>query len=988
MASQSSSQPDAADPDDEVASEHTPEPSGARDRRGRPERGAAGLLGREPALEALQRTLAQAQQNEGAALLIRGHAGIGKTRLHEAALDAARGLRFRILRAAGAELERNIAFGIAGQLLADYLNELPERRRKPLTDRLPGRLQALIGPGAGFETDEPDGVQTTDRGDLAVVHGVFTLLAADRRPALIAIDDLDWCDTPSLEFVLYLLHRLDELPLALVLTGRLSIGEETSGVLDRIASHPRVHIEDLAPLDRDAITQLIARELGERADDEVTDACTHATAGNPFYLRELLVELRGDPHLGSADLARRAFSLAPDAVIRALRVRVGRLGRAAAALARAVVVLGDDVPLRHAAALAELDLRAASNAADALASVEILLARDPLRFVHPLVRHAIAQDIPAAEFATGHFEAARLLYAEGAGPERVAAHLLRSHTRADPWAVEPLRAAARAARSRGVPDAAVRYLQRALEEPPQDSARVEVLAELGTAEAAAGIGDAADHFQQARDACDDPRRRAEFALYRGRSLDSQGLHEQAAQSYDAGLAELSDDPSDPEERELHDQLQADFVATATLVPSLQAEALARSADLLGRAAAGPLTQGQRLRLAQTGLRAAFAGEPADQVVELAERAWDDGHLLEHGTSQGIGWRIVTMLFTLAGELERAEAIGGAALEDARRRGWPFAVASATYLRGLPLLWQARVDDAVSELELARDARRLGWRQSARGAAAHHALALIEKGELALAEDVLLEAEPLKDPHDLEDAMRLYSLAELRLVQGRASEAFELALRSGAAAEKTVKFFGFALWRGTAAAAALAFDDRERAEELAREALERAERLGVLHQRIRSQRLLALCQDTPARIEMLRATAALGEDAPPRLETIKTLVELGAALRRANQRAAAREPLQRAADMAWAGGASALHTRARTELAATGARPRREMLLSGPASLTPSERRIAELAATGHSNREIAQTLFVTPKTVEYHLRNTYRKLEIDGRARLVDALLV
>ncbi len=962
--------------------------SGPRDRRGRAERGATGLLGRELALEAIQTTLGQAQQGEGATLLIQGHAGIGKTRLHEAALDSARALRFRTLRAAGAELERNIAFGIAGQLLAGYLNGLPERRRKPLTERLPGRLRALIGAGGALDDDELDGAPISDGGDLAVVHGVFTLLAADRRPALIAIDDLDWCDTPSLEFVLYLLHRLDELPLALVLTGRLSANEETSGVLDRIASHPSVHIEALAPLSRDAIVELVVRELGERADEQLIDACTHATAGNPFYLRELLVELRGDVELDGAELVRRAFSLAPDAVIRALRVRVGRLGKPAAALARAIVVLGDDVPLRHASALAQLDLRAASNAADALASVEILLARDPLRFVHPLVRHAIGQDIPAAEFATGHFEAARLLYGEGAGPERVAAHVLLSYSRADPWAVEQLRAAAREARSRGVPGAAVRYLQRALDEPPRDDVHVEVLAELGTAEAAAGIGQAADHFQQAMAACADPRRRAEFALQRGRSLDSQGLHEQAAQSYEAGLAELSDDPSDPEERELHDQLQADFVATATLVPSLQAEALARSADLLDRAAAGPQTQGQRLRLAQTGLRAAFQGEPAHKVLELAERAWDGGRLLEHGTAQGTGWRFVTMLFTLAGELERAAEIAGAALDDARRRGWPFAVASATYMRGLPLLWQARVDDAISELELAREARRLGWRQSARGAAAHHALALIEKGELDQAEDVLLEAAPLEDPHDLEDAMRLYSLAELRLAQGRAPEAFELALRSGAGAEKTVKFFGFALWRTTAATAALAFDDHERAEELAHEAVKRAERLGALHLRIRGQRLLALCQDVPERIETLRAAAALGEQAPPRLETIKTLVELGATLRRANHRAAAREPLQQAADMAWAGGATALHTRARTELAATGARPRREMLLSGPASLTPSERRIAELAATGHSNREIAQTLFVTPKTVEYHLRNTYRKLDIEGRGRLVDALLV
>ena len=139
--------------------------------------------------------------------------------------------------------------------------------------------------------------------------------------------------------------------------------------------------------------------------------------------------------------------------------------------------------------------------------------------------------------------------------------------------------------------------------------------------------------------------------------------------------------------------------------------------------------------------------------------------------------------------------------------------------------------------------------------------------------------------------------------------------------------------------------------------------------------------------MLREASTLADNAPPRLDTVRTLVELGATLRRANQRSAAREPLQRAADMAWAGGASALHTRARTELAATGARPRRDMLLSGPASLTPSERRIAELAAIGHSNREIAQTLFVTPKTVEYHLRNAYRKLDIDGRARLTEVLV-
>src|SRR5207302_7399134 len=99
-------------------------------------------------------------------------------------------------------------------------------------------------------------------------------------------------------------------------------------------------------------------------------------------------------------LVERTRALAPDAVARSVRVRVGRLGADAAALARAVAVLGDDVPVRQAAALAGLQIAGASAATDALASVEVLLAREPLRFVHPLVRHSIQQDIPASELAT------------------------------------------------------------------------------------------------------------------------------------------------------------------------------------------------------------------------------------------------------------------------------------------------------------------------------------------------------------------------------------------------------------------------------------------------------------------------------------------------------------------------------------------------------------------------------------------------------------
>jgi DNA-binding CsgD family transcriptional regulator len=348
--------------------------------------------------------------------------------------------------------------------------------------------------------------------------------------------------------------------------------------------------------------------------------------------------------------------------------------------------------------------------------------------------------------------------------------------------------------------------------------------------------------------------------------------------------------------------------------------------------------------------------------------------------------MVATALCLAGELERSIEIADAAIEDARRRGWPLRFATAIFVRGFPHLSRGNVDDAIADLEAARDARRYGWSQFVRSAAAHYVLCLIERDELERAEEVLSEDWSHAQQHDLEDALCLYSRAELRLAQGRPHEALRDALESGRVVERNVTFFGYCPWRTTGAQAALALGDRDRALGLATAAAARAERTGALHQLIRSRRVLGLCQNRREGIETLTEAVAIADAAPSRLETIRALIDLGAALRRSNQRADAREPLQRAADLAHQGGAVALHARAREELKATGARPRRAAFLSGPGSLTPSERRIASQAAAGHSNREIAQAMFVTPKTVEYHLRNAYRKLGIETRRELAGAL--
>jgi DNA-binding NarL/FixJ family response regulator len=139
------------------------------------------------------------------------------------------------------------------------------------------------------------------------------------------------------------------------------------------------------------------------------------------------------------------------------------------------------------------------------------------------------------------------------------------------------------------------------------------------------------------------------------------------------------------------------------------------------------------------------------------------------------------------------------------------------------------------------------------------------------------------------------------------------------------------------------------------------------------------------VDLLGEAVAVLEVSSCRMEYAHALIELGAALRRRNSRAAAREYLRHALDVATRAGAVLLAARAREELAASGARARRE-LLSGVESLTASERRVANLAAAGHSNPQIAQALFVTRKTVEAHLRSVYLKLNVAGRGELATAL--
>ncbi len=193
------------------------------------------------------------------------------------------------------------------------------------------------------------------------------------------------------------------------------------------------------------------------------------------------------------------------------------------------------------------------------------------------------------------------------------------------------------------------------------------------------------------------------------------------------------------------------------------------------------------------------------------------------------------------------------------------------------------------------------------------------------------------------------------------------------------------WRPGLALSLAALGEDEEATQLAAECLELAEKAGGQRGIGIALRVQGQIVDGEGGIEYLRRSAELLAETRARLQHAESLVELGAALRRANRRKEAREPLAEGLEIAHRCGAAPLEERARTELAAAGARPR-SVVRSGVEALTPSELRVARMAAAGKTNREIAQLLVVSAKTVETHLRHAYQKLDIARRTELPAAL--
>jgi DNA-binding CsgD family transcriptional regulator len=933
------------------------------------------LLDRDGELAELLGLIAEVDAGSGRAAVIEGAPGIGKSSVLAAALAQAEAAGFDTTRARASELERDFAFGLVRQLFEPRIAKADPKLRDELFAGAARHAAALLG-----SDDLPDDGSPPEASH-AVLHGLYwlTVNLTSEGPLALFVDDLHWGDAPSLRFLAYLVNRVEDLPVLLVAAARpFEPGAETD-LIDELASNPAARVIRPGPLGPDAVRGMIGAATQEDPDPRFCAACRDATGGNPLLLHELLVTLTDEGLSPTAKDADRVQEIAPRSVVRSVSRRLRRLDPEATEVARAIAVLGDGADAGAVAQLSGVSQGTVASAAGALAQTDIL-RHDALEFAHPLVRAAIYSELPAPERARRHQQAARILADHGSDEDAVAVHLLVADPSGDEWVIDVLRRAARRAHARGAPDVAATYLERALSEASGsgDRGRADLHVELALAELDATRFEGLSRLRRALELTEDASSRGRVALLLGRWMFSWGDLAGAALVFEDALEHLGD--ADPK---LRATLDAYHLAAAMATPGLADTVRGRFEELWETR--DDVTH--PILLAGLGAVGAQMFPPAGNGADLAERALATDEI-SYVDDPAIVAVAATPIMT-AGRLKTAERVYDGAEAAARRRGAVFPLGFAWTLRAAVHVRSGKLAAAEADARGALfDLARAGQVLSLVFVITSLIDVLIERGELdeasGLVDDYGLGGDL---PNFVQMNYLLDSIGRLRIAQNRLDEGIDYLRELGRRLEEWgTRNPGFVPWRTNMAPALAASGAREEALELVEAEIELARAFDVPRELGMGLRAAALIEGGDRGIALLHEAVAVLEGSEARLEHARALTDLGAALRRGGQRAAAREPLKAGLDMAQSCGATALGERAHSELVASGARPRR-LVLRGVDSLTASERRVAEMASEGLTNREIAQGLFVTEKTVEGHLGHAYRKLDISSRSELPTALV-
>jgi DNA-binding CsgD family transcriptional regulator len=906
------------------------------------------LLGRDPEREAVSRLVATARLGVGGTLVLMGEPGVGKTAVLEHAVGSVEGMR--VLRATGLEAERHIPFAGLLQLLRPALGEL-DGLSAPQAAALSGAL-ALSEPGTG------------SRDRFVIGAAVLSLLSryAEEAPVAVVVDDLHLLDLPSAEALVFAARRLAADPVVVLLAVRTSEADRL------VVGLPVVH---LSGLDRDDASALVTRTVGGRLAPGRLEPLLALAGGNPLALMELagddLDALATDP----SELPARV----PDTITEAFARRLDRMEEACrTALLVAAVCGGNLVVTGRACSALGVDLEALTEAEDGgLVSV----SSGQIGFRHPLVRAAVYSRARARDRRAVHRAVAEAL-PEG-DSDRHAWHLAEAVWQPDAEVSELLAEAAVRARGRTAYSVASGAFERSARLSPDQARRTELLLQAAHMAWSAGLTDRAlgllDAHQRERPA--ETARSQELAL-RGAIAARTGRPRDARQMLMAA-AELAVDPNE-ETLILVDAVHANFYLAGAPSAAALAQRLTELAPWVTD------DKARALGLVATGTARILAGQPggADDLRAALPLLQSTPALYEDQLRMSLVMQVPLYL--------RDATSGGRAVQDLvdavrDRAGVGAMPAMLWYLaqeQATTSAWTEAEANYTAVVRLAEETGQiteqvmalagLCWLESRQGQAdrcRHHAaevFAMPATTQLHMAEawvryalgDLELSlGEPAQAVTTLRELVRLlevHELADADLVP--AAELVDALVRVGEQDEARV--------------VASAYERAARAKGQPW-ALARAERV---------RGLLADDVSAPGCFEAALEAHVVTVD---RFQTARTRLAYGERLRRLARRIDARSQLRAALEDFEDLGATRWAERAAAELAATGETVRRRDA-DPRSSLTPQELQVGLLVIEGRTTREAAAALFLSPKTVEYHLRKVYAKLGIGSRAELAELL--
>jgi DNA-binding CsgD family transcriptional regulator len=908
-------------------------------------RSTRGLVGRARELEILEHVLAGAVTGNGGVLVLYGEPGVGKTALLDRTIEA--GNTFRVMRTAGGEAEMELPFAALQQLCSPLLE---------LTIRLPDPQQEALAVAFGLSRGPAPNPFLVSLAALGLLSE-----SAEEQPLLCVVDDAQWLDRASARALAFIARRLLAERIALLFAAR--------EVDDALAGLPALRIEPLGH--RDA-RELLESVVPARLDESVLERIIDETRGNPLALLELP---RG---LTPAELAG-GFGL-PAAMPLSASIEESFAGRLKdlpdetrlLVLLAAAEPLGDPQLLRRAA-----ETRGISADAAAVAEADGLLKLgERVTFRHPLVRSAVYRSASAEQRRAVHLTLAKVT--DGAvDPDRRAWHLAAAASAPDEEVACELERSADRAQARGGLAAAAAFLQRSVALTGDPARRADRALAAARANLYAGAFDEAiELLLIAEEGSPDEEQQAQAQLLRGQIAFSSNVGSDAPPLLLSAARRLERFDADLARETYLDAWGAAWFAgsLATDGGLLEVSGAARLAppsthpsqtfDLLLDGLALLVTEGRAA--AAPALRRASAGFVSEETpAENSFRwtalppipsyvLWDDAswyainaRQLELAREAGALARVPMGLITGAvidawsGEFARAaEAIAeaDATVEATGTRLAPYATMLLVALRGGEADALTLIETAIKEAAAVGQGFAVQWGEFVK--------AILFNGLGRYGEALVAARRASDDTPEL--FISSWALAELieaasrSGVPGDASGALERLTEHAAVA-------GTDWALGIAARSRALLSDGGAADSLYREAIERLGR-------------------TRLRPELARGHLLYGEW-----------------LRRQHRRVDARTELRVAHETFTGLGMDAFAERASRELGATGERARKRTVDTLD-WLTPQEAQIARLAAQGNTNREIAARLFISPSTVEYHLRKAFRKLGIESRTQLAGRL--